>query len=278
MPNVINLYLDDSGTRHPDHKLGRLPKHGHDYFALGGVLIKQEQEKIARDLYKKFCDKWEINYPLHSVDIRNPQKQFRWVGNLTEKEGLSFYEELYQLLAQSPVIGIACVIDRPGYNQRYLEQYGRQRWSLCKTAFTVLIERAAKYADKQGYKLRVLPEKCNKKEDKMLNGYYEDLKDKGMPFGQNTSVKYTPLNADDFKRLLYEFKLKEKSSPIVQLADLYLWPMAIGGYDKNNKPYKRLLEDTKLIDCFCEQDLLPYQGIKYSCFDLVNNQPAKDVK
>lgn len=277
MPNVINLYLDDSGTRHPDHKPGRLPKHGHDYFALGGVLIKQEQEKIAPDLYKKFCDKWEINYPLHSVDIRNPQKQFKWVGNLTEKERQSFYEELYQLLAQSPVIGIACVIDRPGYNQRYLEQYGRQRWSLCKTAFTVLIERAAKYAENQGYKLRVLPEKCNKKEDKMLNGYYEDLKDKGMPFGQDTSVKYTPLNADDFKRLLYEFKLKEKSSPIVQLADLYLWPMAIGGYDKNNKPYKRLLEDTKLIDCFCEQNLLPYQGIKYSCFDLVNNQPAKDV-
>lgn len=270
MPNTINLYLDDSGTRYPDHAPGRLPKHGYDYFALGGVLIKEEDENIARELYSNFCKKWQINYPLHSVDIRGKQKQFKWVGNLTENKQVLFYEELYQLLAQSPVIGIACIIDRPGYNHRYLERYGHQRWLLCKTAFTVLIERAAKYSDEQGYKLRVLPEKCNKKEDGMLKEYYQYLKNNGMPFDQNTSSNYTPLNADDFKRLLYEFKLKEKSSPIVQLADLYLWPMAIGGYDRNNRPYKRLLQDKKLIDCFCEQDLLPFQGIKYSCFDLVN--------
>ena len=66
MPKKIyNLYLDDSGTRHPTHKVGKAPKHGHDWFAFGGVLIKDEDEFQARELHEKFCDKWKIQNPLH---------------------------------------------------------------------------------------------------------------------------------------------------------------------------------------------------------------------
>jgi hypothetical protein len=54
---------------------------------------------------------------------------------------------------------------------------------------------------------------------------------------------------------------------MVQFADLYLWPMAMGGYDENNRPYKRLLEDGKLIDCIYNDAEVPHLGIKYSCFD-----------
>lgn len=274
MPSVINLYLDDSGTRYPDHKPGRLPKHGHDYFALGGVLIRDSDEETARRLYNNFCEKWSIDYPLHSVEIRGRSENFSWIGNLLDDQKKTFYEELYLLMAQSPLLGIACVIDRPGYNQRYQEQYGQNRWSLCKTAFTVLVERAAKYVDTQGCKLRVLPEKCNKKEDKALKAYYDSLKNEGMPFNSSNSGKYQPLIETDFSRILYEFKLKEKTSPLVQLSDLFLWPMAMGGYDKNNRPYKRLLEDRKLIDCLYDEGEVPHLGIKYSCFDLVCSASA----
>jgi hypothetical protein len=268
MPSIINLYLDDSGTRYPDHKPGRLPSHGRDYFALGGVLIKESDEEVARQLYREFCEKWSINYPLHSVEIRGRTENFSWVGRLSDEQQKQFYEELYLLMSESPLLGIACVIDRPGYNQRYRERYGSNRWLLCKTAFNVLVERAAKYVDSQGYKLRILPEKCNKREDKALKEYYEHLKKEGMPFNPSNSNKYQPLVGADFSRVLYEFKLKEKTSPLVQIADLFLWPMAMGGYDKNNRPYKRLLEDRKLVDCLYDEGEVPHLGIKYSCFDL----------
>jgi hypothetical protein len=269
MPSLINLYLDDSGTRYPDHKLGRKPNHGHDYFSLGGVLIRDSDEKIARDLYKKFCNKWSINHPLHSVEIRGRNENFAWIGKLTDGQQENFYEELYELMAQSPLLGIACVIDRPGYNHRYKEKYGQDRWLLCKTAFNVLVERSAKYADKQGCRLRVLPEKCNKREDRALQEYYNSLKSEGMPFNSSNSGKYKPLVGSDFSRILYEFKLKEKTSPLIQIADLFLWPMSMGGYNRNNRPYKRLLEDGKLIDNLLDEGEVRHLGIKYSCFDLV---------
>jgi hypothetical protein len=33
-----------------------------------------------------------------------------------------FYEELYQFMRDAPVVGLACVVDRPGYNHRYRER------------------------------------------------------------------------------------------------------------------------------------------------------------
>jgi hypothetical protein len=174
-------------------------------------------------------------------------------------------------LSQSPVIGIACVIDRGGYNIRYKEKYGSERWQLCKTAFNILVERSAKYASEQEYKLRILPEKCNRKEDRSLQKYYEDLKSNGLPFNPSTSSQYAPLKSQEFQKILYEFKLKEKSSPLVQLADLYLWPMAMGGYHQENITYKKLLKDKKLIDCLISEEDIPQQGIKYSCFELIHD-------
>lgn len=53
MPQVVNFYLDDSGTRHPDHAPGKRAAHGYDWFALGGVLVKEEEEKKPRGLYTR---------------------------------------------------------------------------------------------------------------------------------------------------------------------------------------------------------------------------------
>jgi hypothetical protein len=49
MGNVVNFYMDDSGTRHPDHDPGKRAKHNFDWFALGGILVKDSDEPEARE-------------------------------------------------------------------------------------------------------------------------------------------------------------------------------------------------------------------------------------
>jgi hypothetical protein len=143
MPKIMNFYMDDSGTRHPDHDPGKRAQHGYDWFALGGVIIKSEDEPEARGLHQRFCEDWKIQYPIHSVEVRGRTGNFRWLEGREEAERQMFYEGLYQMMKAAPVVGLACVIDRPGYNHRYSEKYGQDRWSLCKTAFVISVERAA---------------------------------------------------------------------------------------------------------------------------------------
>lgn len=274
MPNVMNFYMDDSGTRHPDRKPGRIPAHGHDWFGLGGILIKEKDEDDARDLCCAFRKRWELSVPLRSADIRSKSSGFAWLGTSPEKSE-AFLEELYQLMADLPVVGIACVIDRPGYDHRYKKRYEGSRWMLCKTAFSVAVERAAKYARGGGLNLRVLVERGDKKTDRNILGYYEALRAEGMPFNPETSGKYAPLSADELRETLYECAIKNKSSPLIQIADLYLWPICIGGYAPDNRPYRRLKDDEKLIDCLLPAEAIPTQGIKYSCWELAEASGAK---
>jgi hypothetical protein len=49
---------DDSGTRHPDHKPGKRAAHGYDWFALGGVMMKDSDEPVIKELHSTFCRKW----------------------------------------------------------------------------------------------------------------------------------------------------------------------------------------------------------------------------
>lgn len=275
MTNLYHLYIDDSGTRHPDRKPGRIPGHGYDYFALGGILVKEDNEDEARALYKNFCEKWKIEHPLHSSEIRRKAEHFAFIGKLSPKEQTAFYEELYCLMKDCPVTGIGCVIDRPGYNHRYAQRYGQEKWQLCKTAFHICVERAAKYAAFRNCKLKVFAERCNKKEDARLKQYYNEMKIHGLPFDKDNSEKYAPLGNEMLRNILCDFKPKNKTSPMTQLADLYLWPICMGGYDKNNRPYKRLKEDGKLIDCILDEEKISIMGIKYSCWDLVEKTKAR---
>lgn len=262
--------MDDSGPRNPDHK-PQQSNHNNDWFSLGGVLIEDKNETMARDLIAGFCEKWKIVVPLHSVDIRHKAKGFRWLAMLEKSVADKFYMELGQLMVDLPVIGLACVIDRPGYKKRYVDKFGRKRWMLCKTAFNICVERAAKYAISQGAVLRILPEKCSKKDDNKLKEYYDHLKKHGLPFDQKTSGKYAPLDAATLNNVLYDFKTKNKSSPLAQVADLYLWPMCKGGYHEENRPYQQLLSSGKLMDNLHQQEDVASRGIKYSCFELAQD-------
>ena len=43
--------------------------------------------------------------------------------------------------------------------------------------------------------------------------------------------------------------------------------MCMGGYDKSNRPYKRLLDDNKLINTHVAEEKIEHLGIKYFCWE-----------
>lgn len=276
MVDVMHLYLDDSGTRNLNHSPGAVPAHGYDWFALGGVVLKQEDEALAREKHQGFMEAWKLDPKtvfLHSADIRNKTGNFTWLAGLPEPERKRFLEDLYGLMRDPPFVGFGCVIDRPGYDHRYRALYGRDQWSLCKTAFSVVVERAAKFARSHDHRLKVFVERSDRIVDGWMRGYYEHLRQNGMPFATANMQGYQPLTPEELEHTLYEFRTKKKTSPIMQLADLYTWPISIGGYHKSNVTYRRLVEDKKLIDCHLAEAETAVLGIKYSCWDLVQVKP-----
>ena len=269
MPDVMSLYVDDSGTRHPDRSLSdQLPQHGYDWFGLGGVLIRDSDKPAVQKAYTEFCTDWGITTPLHSTDIRGHHGAFRWIGRLSASDKTRLWNDIGQLVTHPALTVLGCVVDRPGYNARYREAYGRKRWSLCKTAFNIVVERAAKFARADGARLRVYVERSDKKTDTRLQGYYDALRDTGQPFDEDRSGKYGPLSPTDFSETLYEFATKRKSSALMQIADVVLYPICIGGYEPTHRSYRALLEAGSLIDTKLSDEAKLGGGIKYSCWEL----------
>lgn len=277
MARVLNFYMDDSGTRRPDRKpLAFDPQHD-EWFALGGVLISEEDEADARRRYGDLCEKWGISYPLHSVEIRHKKGKFAWLAEDVSECG-RFMRDLEATLTAMPVLGIACVIDRPGYDARYCAIYGRRRWQLCQTAFSIVVERAAKHAIRGGQNLRVLPEKCSADDDKRLRNYYDSLRTLAAPFDANRSRQYDPLTGAQLSDVLHEFRPKSKKSPMAQIADLYLWPMVQHGYMPTYQPYRRLAAKRRIVDAVLANSELAELGIKYSCFELVKEHLSRRIR
>ena len=263
--NEIHLFIDDSVSRDLNQP-SLLRNDTLDYFALGGILVLEEDINSVKTVHAKFCTTWKIDYPLHSWAIRGGRGKFGWLKK--PELAADFYDALETMIISLPVIGIAAVIDRPGYFARYEAQHNRKPWLLCKTAYCILIERAAKYARSQNRKLRVFFERAGKLEDKNLIKYARELKTVGMPFQNSNLNSYLSLTAVDFKEIVQgEPRGKTKDTPMIQLAHLLLYPMAKGGYDPEYRPYKKLLAAHKLIDTHVNVEQKNMLGIKYCCFD-----------
>lgn len=263
---TYHFYMDDSGTRHPDHGNGSTASDLLDWFGLGGVIVEDRNEDKVRDQIARFKSNWNVVAPLHSHPIRNRKDDFDFL-NADREIANQFYNELSELIVSADVVGHGCVIDRPSYNRRYRETYGRNRWSLCKTTFTIAVERAAKYAIRQGGRLRVYVERSSKIDEGKLKEYYEGMRTAGTPFDAQRSAPYAPLEQGSLRKTLFEFRVKPKSSPLMQLADLYLYPICRGGYDPSYGPYAHLCKNQKLLDQHLPPELVAQLGIKYSCFD-----------
>ena len=254
------LYFDETGNRKPG---ATEPADGMNCFGLGGILVKEEDlAELIRE-HTAFCAHWSIDYPLHSTRIRGKRGKFGWLGEQRNAE--LFLPALEAFLLSLPFVGIACIIDRTGYLARYQAIYPNRLWPLDKTAFPILMERAARFADEAGRNLEVYFEQASKKEDARIVQYMRDLKREGSPFRE---AGYNPLAAEDYRRIILgEPRRRTKSTPPVQIADLVLYPMAKGGYAADYHPYRRLKEAGKLIDCLVPEAEAAVKGIKYSCFD-----------
>lgn len=261
------FYIDDSGSRDPDRK----PKDNGsepDWFALGGVLVDAKDKDFCDLAIAGFRQSWPQigNAPLHSYDIRNKSANFRWLETLSQVEASNFYQGISDLVQSLPVVVAGCVVHRPGYNKRYMEQYGQRRWKLCRTAFNIAVERGAKFAAHHDARLRVFVERTDPKTEAQFKAYFDQLKAGGAPFDVGRSARYQPLSPEVLSKTLYEFKVKTKASDLMQLADLCLWPICSGAYNPNNKSYEMLKRTGKLLDLHCTPEN-GLHGIKYSCFD-----------
>lgn len=271
------LYIDDSGNRFPDKQpLSRDDEM--DHFALGGILVEETDKIILEEKYKEFCEKWSISYPLHSTEIRGMRNKFLWLEESSKKRE-TFLEELTAFLLSVPVIGFAAVIHRPGYNKRYEGKYGDKRWRMCKTTYSILIERVAKYVRSQSGTFEVRFEACGKKEDRAILQYAKDLKKIGSPFNPDNSSKYGALVCEDYKKVVMgEPRRKTKDNLFVQIADLYLYPMIKRKYDFSYKPWAVLFENKKVIDALLKEEEWLYCGIKYSCFDDFDSKKPEETR
>ncbi len=259
------LYIDESGWRYPDKEQASR-EDGMDYFALGGILVKNsDRNKIIKN-YEDFCKLWNIDYPLHSTKIRGKRGSFNWLKDDVVNE--KFSKELMEFMCSIPVMGFAVIIDRNGYNRRYKDKHAGQPWLMCKTAFCILIERVSKYMDSQGRRFKIILEQCGKREDQMVIDYFRELRQQGMPFDIGSSSKYGPGETELFKQVPYgDPEFHTKKSPLLQIADFYLYPMVKGAYYKDFFTYKELFDCGKIINSVLTEEEIMTLGIKRSCFD-----------
>lgn len=262
------FYIDDSGSRDPDRKPKRNGTEP-DWFALGGVLLEAKDKEICDQAISGFRRAWPQmgSAPLHSYDIRNKSADFRWLETLSLDEANCFYQGISDLIEALPIVVAGCVVHRPGYNKRYMEQYGQRRWKLCRTAFNIAVERGAKFAAHHDARLRVFVERTDPRTEAQFKEYFYQLKAGGTPFDAGRSAIYKPLSSEVLNKTLYEFAVKTKASDLMQLADLCLWPICSSAYRPSNKSYEMLKNSGKLLDVHCTPEN-GLHGIKYSCFDV----------
>lgn len=265
-PPTLRFYMDDSGSRDPDRTRTTDPNAA-DWFGLGGVIVREEDVPLIETRVQEFRSQWPSpEAPLHSWEIRSQKDGFAWLRGASSSKRLRFLEELSELMCSLPIIVHATVVDRPGYNKKYMQEYGPRRWKLCRTAFTVAVERAAKFARSEGARLRVCVEQSDKKTEAMLKGYFDAMRKDGLPFNAQTSAKYSPFGQAELGSTLLEFQVKSKGSVPMQIADLALWPVCKGKYKPDNIALIQLTERGKLLDARCT-DKNGLYGIKYSCFE-----------
>jgi Protein of unknown function (DUF3800) len=257
------LFLDESGSPKPN------PKDAAPFFAMGGILVKRADEALIQSEVEEFKNRWDISQdtPLHGNEIRSKKKRFAWLGKLSPAEQQDFMEDLTETIIKCPITVHACVISRSGYHNRYLEQYGQNTWEMMKSAFSILIERSAKYAARQNGAIMVYYEKAGKTEDKLLEQYFRDLRTAGNPFSPETSSKYAPLDASALSDSLRGIEGGTKRRAELQIADICLYPVVRSKDQPENRAFVSMREHNLLVDCRLKPDDINSLGIKYYCFD-----------
>ena len=206
------LYIDECGDQNLESFSPTFP-----IFTLCGILVaddKVEQlNQQVKDLKKQFWgDKIII---LHSRDIRKCQKGFEILFDLNIKQ--QFYEAINHILAQNNVyVIVSCSIMK----EPYIRQFGKLN-DVYGQSLSFVIERAIfcvdnKVPEGEG-RIHSIVERCGKREDKALLGYYLQLLEKGTYW----------VDALRMKDRMESFEFKWKSDDVIglQIADLIAYPL-----------------------------------------------------
>jgi hypothetical protein len=263
---TLTYYMDETGNRQPD-KRSDASRAGRDWFGLGGYIVSSDDEAAVKQSYEDFCARWDVRSPLHLTDMMAEKKNFAWIGRLSQRERDTFWSEYKSFLSGLPVVGSACIIDRPGYVARgYLEKHPNTKWLLCRSAFDITVERAVKYATARGMKLNIVFESDVAIND-TVKGYFTNLKANGLEFDGTNSAKYQPLATEHFSDTLLDAKWKTKSSRMLQIADSYIYAIARGRYDKKFDMYRELRDARKIMNFALDSaEDITAMGVKYYCF------------
>ena len=264
-PRPYTLYMDESGNRHPDKKSDQ-SREGRDWFAFGGVLIRGEHSDTIRLLVEGFSKKWNLKHPAHITDMLSKRKGFSWLGRRKQSEVDEFWHDWTQVLCGAPVIGIGCVVDRPGYLARgYLDRHP-DRWLLCRSAFDITVERAIKIARLENRKLHVVFEQDPAFNSKVAE-YHGNLKQSGLEFNASNSRKYSPLTQVEIAETLGRIQHKPKAHPLLQVADSYIYAMARQRYDRHFGLHGHMRDSKRIADHAVPAGMEGTMGVKYYCFD-----------
>lgn len=278
MPKSFHLYLDETGTRKLNKNRESTEKY--EAFGIGGFLIREEDIEIAKQAHDDLCSKWNINYPLHLTKIRNGNSPFGWLRRIEgDVERLrtieAFNTDLGDCLKKFPMIGLGCVVNKQKFYTEASEQYPKSRWAICKTAFTITLERAARFAIDENRKLRVYIEASGEKDDRRLIQYFNEMKIGGNPFNKENSSKYSPLSQYELADVLYDIQVHKKSEgKLIHFADILAYPIMRGAYP--DKPYwlhSFLMNSGILSDAILPTEAIPVRGIKYAHFKSSANFP-----
>lgn len=259
------LYIDECGAGMPGIR------DDFKHFALGGIIVKRDDEAAIRDALRTFRRKWNIkdDVPLHGSEIRSNTERFAWLGALPSDEIIAFKTEIRDLAIALPLVIHACVIHRENYYDRY-RRYGRKTWKFRTSAAAILLERSCKVVKHlSGKKLTVYFEMTGSSEDHLLRMAYDSLRKKGHPFDKTNAAPYEPLSGDDLAAMLPEQLFADnKSNLMLQLADQCLYPIAIARESEvRARTYNMLTSAGRTADSLLSSGLPEHAAIKYYCYD-----------
>ena len=264
MPERLIFFMDDFGTRTICKAADTPPMRANEFsFGLGGLLVDAIHVAEISASVRNFCARWEVP-ELHGNKIRAGKGKFSFVKS-DEKKKERFLNELETLMLDRRIIPHACVICRPGYRDRYVEKHpNATRWEMSRTAFDISVERAAKLAREKGCILDIVYERTGKKEDRLIEQYFEDLSGVGMGFDSSNSKKYAPLQRSELTETLNKIRPDGKSNSMLQLADLVLHPLCHITSGRPNRAHEAMHANKMIID-YHSEDM--HIAVKYSCYD-----------
>lgn len=166
------LYIDECGDQNLSNFEPTFP-----IFTLCGVLLREDKDVLIREQVNSMKNEFWGNKEviLHSRDIRKCQKGFEILFDLNVKR--QFYECLNNILGQNGVYVIVCccIMKEP-----YIRQFGRMN-DVYSQSLSFLLERVVFCLDDQNeeIELHTMVEKRGKREDKILEDFYNQMLNKG---------------------------------------------------------------------------------------------------